>query len=215
MIVAWSTWGTYVYLAVAQNKARILLDGQGLMSGLSYEVATERAIAEKRDLLRTFSDRLQKALRWGLANVDAYAAAWASETGVTYEVSRQTLLARGFTPAPIDPRTIVDQQHTVDVYFQQGVLPLPGLISHSTCIYRITKLTHVTQTCDRRHDSVRDQLGLTLEEQTMSATTAELNYIVPTRDPVRTGPAVQHMAKWDYFLQTRSGYRVTIKGDRP
>jgi taurine dioxygenase len=27
--------------------------------------------------------------------------------------------------------------------------------------------------------------------------------------------AVQHMALWDYFPQTRSGYRVTIKGDRP
>jgi taurine dioxygenase len=26
---------------------------------------------------------------------------------------------------------------------------------------------------------------------------------------------VQHFAVWDYFPQTRSGYRVTIKGDRP
>jgi sulfonate transport system substrate-binding protein len=35
-IDAWSTWGPYVYLATNQNKARILMDGQGLMSGLSY-----------------------------------------------------------------------------------------------------------------------------------------------------------------------------------
>lgn len=27
--------------------------------------------------------------------------------------------------------------------------------------------------------------------------------------------SVQHIAMWDYFPQTRSGYRVTIKGDRP
>jgi sulfonate transport system substrate-binding protein len=124
-IEAWSTWGPYVYLAVEQNKARILLDGQGLMSGLSFEVATERAITEKRDLLRTFSDRLEKALVWGLANVDAYAAAWANETGVPYEVARQTLSVRGFTPAPIDVRMIADQQHIVDVYFKEGVLPAP------------------------------------------------------------------------------------------
>jgi taurine dioxygenase len=26
---------------------------------------------------------------------------------------------------------------------------------------------------------------------------------------------VQHIAMWDYFPQTRSGYRVTVKGDRP
>jgi sulfonate transport system substrate-binding protein len=122
-IDAWSTWSQYVYLAVAQNKARILLDGQGLMSGLSYQVATERAIGEKRDLLRNFIDRMEKALRWGLANVDAYAKAWANETGVPYEVSRQTLLARGFTPAPIDAAMITDQQHTIDVYVKEGVLP--------------------------------------------------------------------------------------------
>jgi sulfonate transport system substrate-binding protein len=104
--------------------ARILLDGQGLMSGLSYEVATERAITEKRDLLRTFSDRLEKALHWGLTNVDGYAAAWANETGVPYEVARQTLLVRGFTPASIDARMIADQQHTVDVYCRESVLPV-------------------------------------------------------------------------------------------
>jgi taurine dioxygenase len=27
--------------------------------------------------------------------------------------------------------------------------------------------------------------------------------------------AVQHIAMWDYFPQVRSGYRVTVKGDRP
>ena len=26
---------------------------------------------------------------------------------------------------------------------------------------------------------------------------------------------VQHVALWDYFPETRSGYRVTIEGDRP
>lgn len=27
--------------------------------------------------------------------------------------------------------------------------------------------------------------------------------------------SVQHLALWDYFPETRSGYRVTVKGDRP
>jgi taurine dioxygenase len=26
---------------------------------------------------------------------------------------------------------------------------------------------------------------------------------------------VQHIAMWDYFPQTRSGWRVTVKGDKP
>jgi taurine dioxygenase len=26
---------------------------------------------------------------------------------------------------------------------------------------------------------------------------------------------VQHIAMWDYFPQVRSGFRVTVKGDKP
>ena len=100
--------------------ARNLLDGQGLMSGLSYYVATEHAVAEKRELLKTFTRRLRAALVRGLAKVDAYAAVWSSETGVPCEVSRKTLNARGFA---IDAQMIADQQHTVDLYAREGVVP--------------------------------------------------------------------------------------------
>ncbi|MFO1026315.1 MAG: hypothetical protein U1E70_14105 [Acetobacteraceae bacterium] len=44
---------------------------------LSYFVASEKAITEKRDVLTLVKQRLAKALDWGLANTDAYAAAWA------------------------------------------------------------------------------------------------------------------------------------------
>lgn len=122
-IDAWSTWSQYVWLAVAQQKARVLVDGQGLMSGLSYFVASERSIDEKRDVLDSFTQRLRVALRWGLENVDAYAEAWAKEISVPFAVARETLLARGFTPVPIDAGVITDQQHTIDVYVKEGVLP--------------------------------------------------------------------------------------------
>jgi sulfonate transport system substrate-binding protein len=122
-IDAWSTWSQYVYLAVAQNNARILVDGEGLMSGLSYTVASERSIIEKRELLQSYVRHLEAAQRWGLDHVDSYAKAWATETSVPYEVSRKTLLARGFAPAPIDAVMMVDQQRTVDVYVREGILP--------------------------------------------------------------------------------------------
>ena len=123
-IDAWSTWGQYVYLATAQNKARILIDGQSLMSGLSYTVASEQAITRKRDVLAVYVQRMNQALRWGLSHTDDYAKAWAAETGVPVDVSRETLQARGFNPALIDAAMIADQQRTVDLYTREGVLPL-------------------------------------------------------------------------------------------
>jgi sulfonate transport system substrate-binding protein len=65
----------------------------------------------------------RKASSMSLGHVDAYAAAWAEETGVPVDVARQTLLARGFAPAPIDAAMIADQQRTVDLYVKEGVLP--------------------------------------------------------------------------------------------
>jgi sulfonate transport system substrate-binding protein len=122
-IDAWSTWSQYVFMAVEQGGARILLDGRGLMSGLSYNLATEKAIASKHDLLADYTTRLVKAQLWGLAQVEAYAAVWAEETHVTPSVSLATLKARGFTPALIDAGLIADQQKTVDGYVKAGVLP--------------------------------------------------------------------------------------------
>ncbi|MFC0409220.1 ABC transporter substrate-binding protein [Roseomonas elaeocarpi] len=121
-IDAWSTWSQYVHLAVAEDGARILLDGQGLMSGLSFQVATESAIAAKPRELRRFIALWSEALRWGNSNLDLYAAAWARETGVSAAVARATLDARGFTPAPIDASVIAAQQRTVDLYARERIL---------------------------------------------------------------------------------------------
>jgi sulfonate transport system substrate-binding protein len=128
-IDAWSTWSQYVYLAVKQDNARILIDGRGLMSGLSYTLATESAIGAKRELLMDFNRRVVAAQRWGLEHVDAYAEIWSRETGVPLDVSKQTLQARGFTPVNIDDDLVRDQQKTVDLYARELVLPKPYDVS--------------------------------------------------------------------------------------
>ncbi len=120
---AWSTWSQYIFLAIAHNGARILMDGKGLMSGLSYSVATTAAIAQKRDLLVDFKHRLETALRWGIAHIDEYAAAWAQETGVPVDIAKQTLQVRRFNPVPIDAGVIADQQRTVALYVRERVMP--------------------------------------------------------------------------------------------
>ena len=56
-------------------------------------------------------------MRWFISQ------SWARETGVTEEVARRTLDARGFLPVPVDEQVIAAQQRTVDLYTREGLLP--------------------------------------------------------------------------------------------
>ena len=80
---AWSSWGVYVAQAKLADHARIVVDSsQGLLSGLSYLVASNDAIGHRRAALLDFSRRLAQARRWATAHPDAYARVLAAEIGV-------------------------------------------------------------------------------------------------------------------------------------
>jgi sulfonate transport system substrate-binding protein len=124
-IDAWSTWGQYIGMGLLDDHAKILLDGQGIMSGLGYEVATDQAISAKRAQITDFVARLAEARRWGLAHPDDYARVWAAETHVSLDVAAWTLKAQAAVALPIDDKIIAQQQATADYYVGAGVVMRP------------------------------------------------------------------------------------------
>jgi sulfonate transport system substrate-binding protein len=119
---AWSTWGIYTAQAVLVDGARIVADGGGLLSGLSYQSATIAAIAAKRDALADFVRRLAGARLWALDNVDSFSRTWAQLVGVDSEVARYSIGHEGFRPVAIDDTVISDQQKTADLWTESGVV---------------------------------------------------------------------------------------------
>ena len=120
---AWSTWGVYIAQARLVDGFRVVVDGgNGRLSGLSYSVASDAAIASRRPLLLDFSRRLAAARRWADANRDAYAAVLAAEIGVTLPVARLIFETETPLPVPIDAGVIADQQRTVDRYLRAGII---------------------------------------------------------------------------------------------
>lgn len=122
-IDAWSTWGIYVSQALLTDGARAVIDGGGLMSGLSYQTATLDAIATKRAALSDFIARLAKARLWALDNSDAFAGIWAKAVGVDPAIARHTFGVERARPVPIDAAVIGDQQATADLWTGFGVIP--------------------------------------------------------------------------------------------
>jgi sulfonate transport system substrate-binding protein len=121
----WATWSQFLFLAMEKDGARELLNAHGLVGNLSFQVATEKAIANKRDLLVDLNRRIAAAQLWALAHPDEYAASWSRETGVPIAVSRRALIARGYHPEPLSAAMVADQQRLVDLCAGAGMMP-PG-----------------------------------------------------------------------------------------
>lgn len=121
---AWGSWNTYIAQARLVDGARVIVDGgNGLLTGLSYLLATDRAIAERRAALVDFSRRLAAARRWAEQHRHEYAAVLAREIGVTPEVALLAYETDLPMPVPIDAAVISDQQKTADRYTKARIIP--------------------------------------------------------------------------------------------
>jgi sulfonate transport system substrate-binding protein len=122
-IDAWVTWGSYIHIAVRDDKARVLSDGRGALSGLGFEVANTEAIASKRDQIADFLTRLLRAQRWSGAHKDEYAAVMAKETGLDLEIARLTVETYRGQPVPIDASVIEEERRVLDLFRRTGAIP--------------------------------------------------------------------------------------------
>ena len=124
-IDAWATWEPYTALAETSGRARVLVSGRGLWSGLSYLSATDAAIAAKRDVLRDFLQRVVRAQAWSYQHADAFSAALARIIGIPQPAARLQFERRRTRWLPIDAAVIAEQQRTADFYLKAGLLRQP------------------------------------------------------------------------------------------
>lgn len=120
---AWCSWGVYVAQARLVDRARVVVDGgAGLLTGLSYLVASDDAIARRRAALLDFCRRLAVARRWADAHRDEYARVLAAEIGVIQPVARLVFDTDTPLPVPIDAQVVADEQRTADRYLAAGIV---------------------------------------------------------------------------------------------
>jgi sulfonate transport system substrate-binding protein len=120
---AWATWDPYTSVAEVVDKLRVLQSGRGLWSGLSYTVATETALRDKRAQLVDFRTRVARAQRWANAHVPEYSETLARIIGIPLAAARLSFERRQTRYVPIDAAINAEQQRTADFYLEAGLLP--------------------------------------------------------------------------------------------
>lgn len=127
-IDAWSTWGSYVGIAVIENGDRVLADASGLEASAGFFAASDSAITDKRAMLADFLARLGRARRWATTHPDVYARTLAKETGLPITVARFSIDAYLGNAEPINTALIAEQTQIFERYRRAAIIPsLPDI----------------------------------------------------------------------------------------
>jgi sulfonate transport system substrate-binding protein len=122
-IDSWSTWGSYVGVALLEDHDRALADATALPAEAGFYAANDKAIANKRTQLADFLQRAARARRWALGHRDDYARVLAKETGIPFEVARLTVEGYLQRPITVDDSLRAEQRAILDRYRRAGVIP--------------------------------------------------------------------------------------------
>lgn len=119
-----ATWEPYVTQAEGHG-ARVLATAQGLIPAQSFAVASDKALASKREIIADFLQRVKQARQWALADpahTDAYATAWAKNTRADENVARAWFARARTEIGPVTPGAIEQAQQTVDFFAGLGLV---------------------------------------------------------------------------------------------
>jgi sulfonate transport system substrate-binding protein len=123
---AWDVWSPFVEQAVAQDHARILVNGNGYGSNYAYEVAARSSINDptKAKEIREYLKTLNQAYRWTDTHPAAWAATWAQATGLPRSVMLTAAKDDTTTPVPVNAKTTFTPEQTlVDTFSKAALIP--------------------------------------------------------------------------------------------
>jgi sulfonate transport system substrate-binding protein len=122
---AWDIWAPFIQQAVAQDHARIVVNGQGYGSNFSYEVASKSSIADSRKAaeIKQYLTVLNQAHVWADKHAGAWGATWAAATGLPTSVMTTAAKDDTATPVPVDSSIVGAEQSLVDAFAKSGLIP--------------------------------------------------------------------------------------------
>ncbi|CUU56400.1 sulfonate transport system substrate-binding protein [Parafrankia irregularis] len=124
-IDAWAIWDPYTAIAQQTANARVLVDGDGLVAGLSFQVARAKALDDPATsaAISDFLVRLAKARLWAIDNKDTWADRWAKETNISVDVARTAVARQDRRPVAVDATVIADVQKIADAFHGAKLIP--------------------------------------------------------------------------------------------
>ncbi|MFG2287926.1 ABC transporter substrate-binding protein [Streptomyces sp. NPDC048595] len=124
---AWAVWDPYTSQALDQADARVLTTGQGVVNGLSFQVAAPSALDDRKKAaaLKDYTGRLRRAQNWVFKHPAVWAKAWAKETGLPEKVALDAVKRTRGTAVTVavDKAAVASEQRIVDTFAALKLIP--------------------------------------------------------------------------------------------
>lgn len=120
---AWVIWDPFFSAAEHQIQARVIANGEHLVSNHQFYLADRKFAESNPAVLKTLVATLNQTTDWVKAHPDDAAKLLEKPTGLEFAVLKTSISRMGFGVQPISEKVAKEQQYVADAFFAQKLIP--------------------------------------------------------------------------------------------
>jgi len=120
---AWAIWEPFLAAAQKQTGARILADGNGVVSNHQFFLASRPYAARRADIVAIVLDEVAAVDHWAKTNPKEAAAALQPQIGLDQATLELALSRGGYGVTPVNDAVLAEQQRIADAFYELKLIP--------------------------------------------------------------------------------------------
>jgi sulfonate transport system substrate-binding protein len=120
---AWAIWEPFLSAAERQTGARILVNGEGVVSNHQFFLAARPYAAKRRDVVAIILEEVATVDEWAKTKTKEAATALQPEIGLDEPTLEQSLSRGGYGVKPITAAVLAEQQKIADTFYDLKLIP--------------------------------------------------------------------------------------------
>jgi sulfonate transport system substrate-binding protein len=120
---AWAIWEPFFAAAQRQTGARILADGNGVVSNHQFFLASRPYATKRADVVAIVLQELATVDEWAKTNPKEAAAALSPQIGLDQATVELALSRGGYGVVPVSDAVLAEQQRIADTFYDLKLIP--------------------------------------------------------------------------------------------
>jgi sulfonate transport system substrate-binding protein len=131
---AWAIWEPFFAAAQRQTGARVLADGNGVVSNHQFFLASRAYANQRADVVSIVLNEVAAVDNWARSNIKEAAGALSPQIGLDQPTLELALSRGGYGVKPVDDAVIAEQQRIADSFYDLRLIPKRITVRDATLV---------------------------------------------------------------------------------